>query len=109
MGWDRGRYYTRSKRIGGRVIREYIGGGILGHVAAELDRADRERRATQAAELRAEQAADREREAAAADTFRRVDSILADVLTQAGYHRPRRGRWRRKRAKTDTENCPGHL
>jgi hypothetical protein len=25
MGWDRGRYYTRSKKVNGRVVREYIG------------------------------------------------------------------------------------
>lgn len=28
MGWDKdGRYYTRSKRVNGRVAREYVGGG----------------------------------------------------------------------------------
>jgi len=27
MGWDQGRYYTRSRKVNGRVVREYIGTG----------------------------------------------------------------------------------
>jgi hypothetical protein len=27
MGWDRGRYYTRSRKVNGRVVREYVGTG----------------------------------------------------------------------------------
>ena len=54
MGWEErnrgGRYYTRSRRVEGRVIREYIGGGLAGEIAAEADRIERERR--EAEELR---------------------------------------------------------
>jgi hypothetical protein len=41
MGWERrGRgswYYTRSKKVRGRVVREYVGGGLLGQSAALSD------------------------------------------------------------------------
>ena len=36
------RYYRRSRRVGGRVCTEHIGGGWLGRVAAELDACDRQ-------------------------------------------------------------------
>ena len=30
MAWCRGEYYQRSRRRGGRVVTEYVGGGFLG-------------------------------------------------------------------------------
>ncbi len=48
MGWDKGLYYARSKREGGRVVREYVGGGLVGKVASDLDarrRAERKAKA----------------------------------------------------------------
>ena len=39
-----GPYYTRSRRVNGYQMREYIGGGIRGQEAAALDAEKRERR-----------------------------------------------------------------
>ena len=48
MGWDKnGRYYTRSKRVNGRVVREYVGGGRAGELVAQMDAIDRDKRETE--------------------------------------------------------------
>jgi hypothetical protein len=44
IGFERGCYYTRSRRQNCRVAREYISGGLAGKVAAILDALERDRR-----------------------------------------------------------------
>ena len=44
MGWDKGRYYTRSKKANGRVVREYVGAGRVAELVAQMDALERERR-----------------------------------------------------------------
>ena len=44
MGWDRGKYYSRSKKVNGRVKREYVGKGELAELLAQIDAAERDRR-----------------------------------------------------------------
>jgi hypothetical protein len=44
MGWDRGKYYSRSKKVNGRVEREYVGKGELAELLAQIDAAERDRR-----------------------------------------------------------------
>ncbi len=51
MAWESrqrgGRYYTRSRRVNGKVVREYLGCGKLAEIMAEFDadmRADQEHR-----------------------------------------------------------------
>ncbi len=56
MGWDKGRYYTRSKKVNGRVVREYIGAGQTAAVIARLDAHKRWERQIRQAILKEEQA-----------------------------------------------------
>jgi hypothetical protein len=101
MGWDRGRYYSRSRKVNGRVVRQYVGGGRLGQIAARLDAIGRDVR--QAARARQE-AIRSEVEAldAALDELNAVADLLARAaLLAAGYRQHNRGEWRKRRVRAD--------
>jgi hypothetical protein len=97
VGWERGRYYTRSKKVNGRVIREYLGTGRVGQLASELDAAQRERRRLDAVALKC----DMDRLAALDADMRALDKqadlVARAALLAAGFHRHNRGEWRRRR------------
>jgi hypothetical protein len=100
MGWDRkGKhaYYSRSRRVGRRVVREYLGAGEEAQQAAREDAARRQAR-------EAERAARQEALAEMAALDPPLDELnaLADLaaaaaLLGAGCHRHHRGPWRRRR------------
>src|SRR5829696_6140493 len=56
--WERrergGLYYTRSRKVNGQVVRKYVGGGVLGQLAARVDADERCRREEEAALWREE-------------------------------------------------------
>src|SRR3954452_2074091 len=87
MGWDRQgqrRYYSRSRKVGGRVIREYVGGGLVGEAAPLQDqqrRLERQRRREREMQQR-RQVLELDRALAAfAD---QVDTLTAAALYAAG-------------------------
>jgi len=101
MGWERrqrgGRYYTRSKRIGGRVVREYVGGGRVGALAVALD-AEERARAQEKARVWREFRGELERAETLTDQFAQAADWLArGGLVLAGYRQHHRGEWRRRR------------
>ncbi len=104
MGWEareRGtRYYTRSKWVDGRVVREYIGGGPLGEVAAQLD--EYERRQREEEDLYWKEERERlERNAAFLPQLEEAADILVRAhLLGSGCHYYR-GEWRRAREHYD--------
>jgi hypothetical protein len=100
VGWEQRKrgtsYYTRSKRVDGRVVREYLGGGVLGQLAAQLDECERRLQAEEAAYWKEE----RERLEWSASFVRELEEA-AEILTRAhliagGLHK-RHGEWRRLR------------
>ena len=101
MAWEtRGRgtrYYTRSRRVNGRVVRQYFGAGLIGELAAEMDadrRAELERK-------RHAWEAEREEFEAIDEQVKELDqacaSLMRSVLEEAGYHQHKRGEWRKRR------------
>src|SRR4051812_4656289 len=97
MGWERGRYYTRSVREGGKVRREYVGTGKLAELAAQMDAIFRAQRQQQRAEERAEREELDALDAPLAELDDLADLLVRAALTAAGYHRHHRGEWRKRR------------
>jgi hypothetical protein len=102
MAWESrargGRYYTRSRRVGGRVVREYIGCGLAGERAAQADQEARRIREARRAAERAEREALEDINQRLASYHKAAGGLAAGVLDNAGYHRHNRGEWRHGRA-----------
>lgn len=101
MAWEtraRGNwYYTRSRRVDGRIVREYIGAGPLAETLAAQDTGMRARWREAVAQSRQARADDAALAALVGDLSVGVDAALVEALTLAGYHRHHRGQWRRRR------------
>ena len=105
--WERrergGLYYTRSRKVGGRVIREYVGGGILGELAAQMDALERERREEQAARWKEEQQDLDALEALVNELSEASDLLIRAALLASGYHQHNRGEWRLRREPKESQ------
>ena len=94
-------YYYRKRRVGQRVISEYVGTGLMGKYAQILDEHERhqseiERQALRALELR-EAAIDRQIDDIGAQL---AQWVTAELLV-AGYHQHKRV-WRKRRDRNAT-------
>jgi hypothetical protein len=101
MGWEQrsrgGSYYVRKRREGVRVKSEYVGTGLIGMLAAELDA---EEQATELAERDArcaEQERWAESERVVGEVCTAADEIARAALVLSGFHQHHRGEWRRRR------------
>ena len=106
MAWEtRGdkRYFYRTAKVDGRVVRTYVGTGPVAELAAKLEALDRRRRQEAAEALQADRARTRPAEAAAAALDALVDDLVAAALLAAGYHRRNYSPWRRRRAARTTD------
>jgi hypothetical protein len=103
MAWEsrngRGRYYTRSHRENGRIVREYVGTGETAERIAALDAAHRATREAERAALRAEREAALALDAELASLHRTVDILTRGALLAAGFERHKR-QWRKRRDDT---------
>jgi hypothetical protein len=79
------------------VVREYVGTGLSGQLAAQTDATEREQRRVEyarAAEVRLE-AERHDEDLEAVD--RLADLLVRAALVAAGFHQHHRGEWRKKR------------
>lgn len=90
-------YFYRARRVGSRVVSEYVGRGQYAELVAARDarqRAEQTAVAEQLQRFRAELVAE---DRTAAGRFRVVQEVVGWALEQAGFHRHDRGNWRRRR------------
>jgi hypothetical protein len=106
--WERrergGLYYTRSRKEGGRVVREYIGGGVLGELAAQLDAEKRRIRTEEATTWREERKSMEALDKPVEELCRAAEILSRAVFVAAGYHQHNRGEWRMRRGTEGPEN-----
>ena len=107
MGWEsrqRGSlYYTRSRKENGRVVREYVGGGVLGQIAALEDEHERRQRKEQAAYWKEEQRDLDALQGAVEELSEASDFLVRAALLASGYRQHNRGEWRLRREPTKSQ------
>ena len=96
-----GLYYTRSKKINGQVIREYIGGGYVGELAAQMDALKRRQREEEAQAWREERERLKALEAPVEELCEISELLAHAALLLAGYHQHNRGDWRKRHETKD--------
>ena len=101
MGWERGRYYTRSKRVKGRVVREYIGMGHLAALVSQMDALERQKRQVERDAQRAERAEVEALDAPLDELNDLADLLARAALVAAGYRQHNRGEWRKQRVRRE--------
>lgn len=109
--WERrergGLYYTRSRKVAGRAVREYVGNGPLAELEAKTDALKRLRREEEAKTWREEQESLESLDQAAEELNEAAEILTRAALLAAGYRQHNRGEWRRnvdqKRPKTEEQ------
>ncbi len=91
-------YYYTAERIGGRVVKTYVGTGRVAVLAALLDAETRAEKAEALEAVKRERAELAALDAALAPLNELADTATAAALVAAGCHRPKRGKWRKRRA-----------
>lgn len=90
------RYYTRSRRLNGRVQREYVGGGALGELAELLDIEEREEQRSRAEAIRDAKLRLDRLDARLMQFEMLADQVGRGLLLAAGYHQHHRHEWRKR-------------
>ena len=99
--WERrergGLYYTRSRKEGGKVVREYVGGDLIGELAARMDAEVRRLREKEKVIRREERECLDALAAPVEELCEAAEVIARAALLASGYHQHNRGEWRKRR------------
>ena len=94
-------YYTRSKRVNGKVQREYISSGSMALLDASLDEAERiklrEVKRLEQKRWQREQEDSESLDAAVNSVSGNAVVMFQASMETAGFHQHSRGEWRKKR------------
>src|SRR5215212_1597902 len=109
MAWEKrergGLYYTRSRKVNGKVVREYLGTGPLAELAALMDAQERLRREEEAAAWREKRERFEELAGLVDELCEDVETVVRATLLAAGFRRHNRGQWRKRREQaTNTQD-----
>jgi hypothetical protein len=100
MSWEQGprgrKYYTRTRRVGGRCVREYLGGGLEARTASAADALRHAERQAQAAARRQEMERLRTADGLVLELFEAASLVASAALLTSGFRR-HGGEWRRDR------------
>jgi hypothetical protein len=103
--WERrergGLYYTRSRKVNGQLVREYVGGGLLGQLAARMDAEERRKRQQEAAAWKEGREQIEALTAPVEELCEGVEILARAALLVSGYYRHNRGEWRKRREQGD--------
>jgi hypothetical protein len=106
--WERrergGLYYYRSRRVNGRVEKEYIGTGPLAELAAEADALEHRQREEEAKAWQAERERLEALEGLTEELCEAAELLTRATLLAAGYRQHHRGEWRKQRERADAKD-----
>lgn len=98
MAWEKrssGRlYYYRSRRVGHRIVKHYLGCGPVAKLAAAMDAEARKTRKAGMKQAREEQSRVRHVSSQVERLSEAADLMTKIALVLAGYHQHHRGEWR---------------
>jgi hypothetical protein len=101
VSWEQreggGRYYTRSRREGGRIVREYVGTGPIAELIARQDETERLRREEEARSWKREREDLERLDGTAGDLCELAELLTRAAFLAAGYRQHNRGEWRKPR------------
>ena len=107
MSWESrksgGRYFTTSRRISGRIVREYFGNGPLAELANQTAEIERLRRQAEREALQSAKQSDAMHNASLDEFLALTDALNDAILICQGWHKHKRGQWRKRREQNTSQ------